>query len=152
MSCHEHTVLAPATVLNTEPGRALLEVSRQSACKACAERAQCGSQQETPHTQQLWLATETALKAGERVTVSVPETAVWHAATLAYGLPLAGFIGGLLAGALWGDVAALLGALFGLIAGFIAGGFMAAKRHPPLKILAAQAAPLPLLHTAKEES
>lgn len=149
MSCLEHTVLAPATVLNTEPGRALLEVSRPSACKACAEKAQCGSQQESPHTQQIWFATETPLQTGETVMVSAPETAVWHAASLAYGLPLAGFVGGLLAGALWGDIVALIGALLGLVAGFIAGGLIATRTRPPLRILTA---PLPPLHPAKEKS
>lgn len=152
MSCHEHSVTAPATVLETAPGRALLDIARQSACKACAEKAQCGSQQETLRGQKMWFATEMHLTAGETVLVSAPETAVWHAASLAYGLPLAGFIGGLLGGALLGEIPALLGALAGLALGFIGAGFLASRTQPPLKILAANLSPLPPLHTAKEES
>lgn len=153
MSCQEHMVTAPATVLQIAPGRVLLDIARQSACKACAEKAQCGSQQETTRGQKMWLATETPLTAGETVAVTVSETAVWHAASLAYGLPLAGFVTGLLAGALLGDIPALFGALTGLTFGFIGGGVLARKSRPAMKILTGRAserqAKLPI---AKEAS
>lgn len=152
MTCHEHTVMAPATVLETAPGRALLNVTRQSACKSCAEKAQCGNPQETLRGQKMWFATEMQLTAGETVTVTMPETAVWHAASLAYGLPLAGFIGGLMSGALLGEIPALLGALAGLAFGFIGAGILASKSHAPLKILVSTTAPQPTLHPVKEES
>ena len=153
MSCHEPMVTAPATVLQIAPGRVLLDITRQSACKACAEKAQCGSQQETTRGQKMWLATEALLTAGETVAVTVSETAVWHAASLAYGLPLAGFITGLLGGALLGDIPALLGALAGLACGFIGGGVLARKSRPAIRILTGRTAmQKPKLPIAKEES
>ena len=137
MSCTQSTACASARVLATEPGRVLLDVVRQNACSACAEQGHCRSESTPGHGQKIWLATQERFSPGESVTVSLPDTAVWRAALLVYGLPLAGFLAGLLVSAGRSDRMALVAALLGLVAGYFAARY-AAHRLAPIPELALQ--------------
>lgn len=133
---------ASAVVVAKANGKVELAVTRQSACTACAEKKSCGSKQEPRGTHRVWLATDIPLKTGETVSVAMPEQAVWQAALLMYGLPLAGFVLGLVFGALFSEVLAMLGALAGLAAGFLLAGRLSRNVSTPLQLF--QQAPVPI--------
>lgn len=137
MSCATATeIRASAVVLANAPGRVQLAVTRQSACKACAEKSQCGSRQESTRPQRIWLASSMPLILGQTVAVSMPENALLRAALLMYGLPLTGFMLGLLSGTAFGDIAALLCAVTGLACGFATVRFLAHRLIAPLRVQA----------------
>ena len=132
---------AQAVVLTRNGKRVELAVSRQSACTACSHNHGCGSKQDAGRAQRIWLETDIPLKTGETVAVAMPDQAVWHAALLMYGLPLAGFVVGLLLGALQDEPMAMLGAAMGLLGGFVLAGLLARRVSASLELF--QQAPVP---------
>lgn len=134
MTCTAHEVAASGTVLAIAPGRVQLAVSRQSACKACAEKSGCSNAQEQTSAQRIWLAHTQPLTLGDSVQVSLPEATLLRAAFLTYGPPLAGFMTGLLAGAIFGELAAMGCAATGLALGFAISAWSSRRWISPLRL------------------
>ena len=134
MSCMSEEIQAPARVIGIAAGQVELAVSRQSACRACAEKSRCGNAQEEGREQHLWLPQTEAIKIGSQVAVSLPATSLWRAAAISYGLPLGGFLLGLLCGAPLSDVAASGAALLGLACGFALSAQCSRRWISPLRL------------------
>ncbi len=134
MTCTAHEIAASGTVLAIAPGRVQLAVSRQGACKACAEKSGCSNAQEQTSAQRIWLAHTQPLALGDSVQVSLPEATLLRAAFLTYGPPLAGFMTGLLAGSALGERAAIACALAGLVLGFSTSAWLSRRWISPLRL------------------
>ncbi len=97
---------------------AIVEVEAlPSACGKCGEKGGCGKAQAAPR--RYAVRNTVGARAGDRVTLSVPEGAVMKAAVLSYLMPLVFVIGGAAAAMAWlGDgLPAVAGAAVGLVGG-----------------------------------
>ena len=135
MSCQPHEMNAHATVLAHKNGQIELAVVRQSACKACAEKAACGAKKDELKPQRIWLNSTAPLPAGSEVQLAIADASVLRAAGLMYGLPLTGFMAGLLGGSTISDLSALLGGLLGLGLGFGLAGLLARRLSPAFRLI-----------------
>jgi sigma-E factor negative regulatory protein RseC len=120
-TCHEE-----ATVTGTAPGgRLQVTVARGEACHACAAKGAC--QALGGQTKDIVLIVDSDLDAGpgDRVRITMAESAVVKASAVLYLVPALGLAGGAAAG--WAlaasqgwqaDPPAIVGALAGLILGF----------------------------------
>ncbi len=113
---------ARGVVVAIEEGMAWVESARPSACGHCAAKGHCsagllGRALSPGGASRIAVRDTHGLRVGEEVVLGLPEEGLMRAAWLLYGLPLAGFIGGLalLQGA--GEGWALLAGLLGLGAG-----------------------------------
>jgi sigma-E factor negative regulatory protein RseC len=134
-TCHEE-----ATVTGTAPGGQLqVTVERGEACHACQARGAC--QALGGQTKDIVLLVDNELDAGpgDRVRITMAESAVIKASLVLYLFPALGLVAGAAGG--WflararewqGDLPAILGALTGLIVGFalakVVGGRMARNK------------------------
>ena len=122
-TCHEE-----ATVTGNAPGgRIQVTVERGEACHACQAKGAC--QALGGQTRDIVLTVDNELDAapGDRVRITMAETAVIKASLVLYLFPALGLVGGAAVGwALAGpmgwsnDPPAILGALGGLVLGFVA--------------------------------
>jgi len=120
-TCHEE-----ATVTGDAPGgRIQVTVERGEACHACQARGAC--QTLGGQTKDIVLLVDNELNAtpGDRVRITMAETAVIKASAVLYLFPALGLIGGAAAGWSIGsaqgwetDPSAVVGALGGLVLGF----------------------------------
>jgi len=112
-----------ARVIRRDGNRVELELQRVSACGHCELSQGCGTgalgRLLGGRTRPLVIETDQDCRAGDRVLLAMPESALVTASLLLYGLPLAGLLlGGL--GAMWFDPAEWLvaaAAALGLWAG-----------------------------------
>jgi len=89
-----------ARVIEVRNGRALVETSRSSACKACAGRAGCatlGGGREA----RVWAADHVGVERGMRVEVAVGEGSFLLAGFLVYMVPVAALLLGAYGGHSW---------------------------------------------------
>lgn len=120
-------------VLSAEPGRVWVEATEHNGCGACASKESCGisglgrffSRRRAPIT----IACGSA-KAGEELTVGIPETDLLRTALWAYILPILLALAGAAAMSFLGDLAAVLGMLAGLVTGLVIARLFA--RHPDI--------------------
>ena len=125
---------------------ARVELDERLACARCAEGRGCGAGLFGTGRERLMfeipLASDWTPAAGDRVELTTAPGTLFEAATLAYGLPLAGaagaaFLAGL-SGA--GDLTAVLAALVGLVAAFAITRRLQSRRACGLGIQALPAA------------
>lgn len=129
-TCHEE-----ATVTGDAPGgRIQVTVERGEACHACQARGAC--QALGGQTRDIVLLVDNDLDAnpGDRVRITMAETAVIKASLVLYLFPALGLIGGAAAGFAVGeslelptDPSAIFGALGGLILGFLVSWLMGSR-------------------------
>lgn len=115
-----------ALVLSVEPGFALLEARRKSACNSCRAKPGCGQAvlaRLSPRepTVRALLPDDMAGKvsAGSLVTVAIPANAVVLGSLLLYAVPVVGLLLGAVLGARWFEdgMTAMLPAVLGLLVG-----------------------------------
>lgn len=140
-----------ATVVRVGPSGAWVRVEdRAGGCGRCDEPGGCRSIQLTqafgPQRDEFPLPVDVAVRVGDRVRLRIQDGAPLRGALLAYGLPLAGLLGGaLLAAGLAplasADANVLLGGGAGLVAGWGGGRRLACRfaLQPEVEILAADA-------------
>lgn len=97
----------------------MVQVQRSSGCGRCNEPGGCGGA-EAARCSEYRVGNLLGALPGQRVLIEVPEGSALRAAGLAYGLPLAGVLGGAFVGMLLveGDVGSVLGGLGGLVLAF----------------------------------
>lgn len=131
-TCHEE-----ATVTGTAPdGRIEVTVARGEACHACAAKGACQALGGQTRDIVLLVDNDLGAEPGDRVRITMAESAVVKASAVLYLVPALGLVGGAAGG--WAlalsqgwqvDPPAIVGALTGLIAGFalsrLVGGRMA---------------------------
>lgn len=106
---------ATASVLSLHEGMADLRIDPPSACRSCGVRGACGGDR----ARQVRVAAPADVRAGDRVSLRLPETDLTRGAVLAYLLPtLATLLGAALMAA-GGDALAALGAALGLALGLL---------------------------------
>ncbi len=108
---------AEGVVVRCEGARALVQVRRSGGCGRCDEPGGCGGSGAASCSEYL-VSNPVGASSGQRVLIEVPEGSALRAAALAYGLPLAGVIGGAFAGTwCWGggDAGSAAGGVGGLI-------------------------------------
>ena len=106
-----------AVVTAVDGDFALIEVKAAAACGNCGDKGSCGTAEDWPR--RYAVRNLVGARAGDAVTVSVPDGAVLKAAVLTYLMPLFFVIGGAAAGTAWGGegMPAVAGAAAGLVAG-----------------------------------
>jgi sigma-E factor negative regulatory protein RseC len=122
-SCNEE-----ATVAAIRPdGRARVTVERGEACHACAARGACQSLGGQTKSFDIVVDNELGAVPGDRVVLSLAESAVLKASAVLYLLPATGLLGGAFAGygiavaRGWAtDPTAIAGCLAGLVLGLLA--------------------------------
>ncbi|MFO8070327.1 MAG: SoxR reducing system RseC family protein [Polyangia bacterium] len=120
MECHSE-----AMVTGVLPGgRVRVTVARSEACHSCAARGACKTLGGQSRDVELTVENPIGAESGDRVRLSLPESAVVQASAVLYLLPALGLIGGAAAG--WAaadsmgwpaDPAAVIGCLAGLLLG-----------------------------------
>ncbi len=119
-----------ATVTGIEGSWALIQMQRASVCSHCELNSGCGmgaiGRLLGRRSKPVMIANEHQLKAGDEITLGLPEGAFLKASLLIYGLPLlALMVGGLLASWIIGESELFV---FGFaLVGFIAGLHISAK-------------------------
>jgi len=122
-SCNEE-----ATVAALQPdGRARVTIQRGEACHACAARGTCQTLGGRTSDFEILVDNEIGAAPGDRVVLTLAESAVIKASAVLYLLPAAGLLGGAFGGhrlavsAGWAtDPGAIAGCLAGLAAGLLA--------------------------------
>jgi sigma-E factor negative regulatory protein RseC len=97
------------TILSVQDGMATIRVETPSACAGCGSRGACGGKDTMVR-----LPVAATLHAGDRVTLSMAESALTRGALRAYLLPALAVLLGAVLLAPFGDAAAAGGALVGL--------------------------------------
>lgn len=112
-------------------GDAWVVVARGGGCGGCSEKGGCGHAALTGELPPVRLKVPNRLgvRAGDWVVLGLSSGALLGSLTLAYGLPLGGFLLGALAGAAFGAGAAIAAAVAGLALAFAAGRFLFASRR-----------------------
>lgn len=109
-------------VTRVEGGYAWVEIASSSSCGSCNSQTACGSGLLGVHatSRQYRFRNAVGARAGDAVTVSMPEGGVFRAAALAYLMPLALGLGGAGIGMAVGgsDAYAGLGLLGGIVGGW----------------------------------
>jgi sigma-E factor negative regulatory protein RseC len=116
-------MLAEGVVVRLEETRAYVKIRRPEGCGRCHEEGGCGGVvQEESRCQEFLVDNDIGAKAGQRVSVEVPEGAALKAVLLAYGAPLGAMIAGSsVAFICWhSDLSASIGAAVGLACGVFA--------------------------------
>lgn len=126
---------ATASVLSVRDGMADLRIDAPAACGSCAAQAACGS---GGPARLVRIAAPAGVRAGDRVSLQLPEADLNRGALLAYLLPALTTLLGCVLLAAGGDAPAALGAALGLALGLVclrisarhASGFGIRACHP----------------------
>lgn len=115
---------AAGTVIALDQGYAIVKMD-ETGCGRCHEDGGCGGNNlgkmfcSTPRTFRVRNTDRAAI--GQRVRVEIPDGAVRHSASIAYGLPLAAlFVGAIGGSAIAGDTGGVVGAIVGLAVSWFA--------------------------------
>lgn len=114
-----------------ENGHAWVVAERGGGCGACSEKGGCGHAAlmgEMPPVR-IKVLNRLDVRPGDWVVLGLPSGALLGSLTLAYGLPLGGFLLGAVAGAAFGAGAAIVAAAAGLALALAAGRFVFASRR-----------------------